>query len=54
MWEWMQQDVPARNLHEEEGGLHDQQIRRDAVPHVIEAVGKSKYCTPRVDFALPK
>ena len=45
MWDWMQRYVPARNDHEEEGGLHEEQSRRGAVSVGIEAARKGKYCT---------
>ena len=40
MWNWMQSDVPARNPHEEEGGLHAEQTRRKASSVTIEAARK--------------
>ena len=46
MWDWMQSDVPARNPHEEEGGLRAEQTRRCAISGTIEAAQKRKYCTP--------
>ena len=46
MWDWMRQDVPARNPHEEEGGLRAEQTRRGAISVTIEAARKRKYCTP--------
>ena len=42
----MGQDVPARNLHEEEGGLHAEQTRRGAISVTMEAAQKRKYRTP--------
>ena len=46
MWDWMRRDLPTRNPHEEEGGLHAEQTRRGAISVTIEAARKRKYSTP--------
>ena len=46
MWDWMRQDVPARNPHEEEEGLYEEQTRRGAISVTIKAARKRKYRTP--------
>ena len=46
MWDWMRRDLPARNPHEEESGLHAEQTRRSAISVTIKAAQKRKYCTP--------
>ena len=46
MWDWMLHDVPARNPHEEAGGLHAEQTRRGAISVTIEAARKRKYRKP--------
>ena len=45
MWNWMRRDLPARNPHEEEGGLHAEQTHRGAISVTIEPARKRKYCT---------
>ena len=46
MWDRMQRDLPARNPHDKEGGLHADQTRRGTISVTIEAARKRKYCTP--------
>ena len=45
----MRRDLPARNPHEEEWGLHAEHTRRGAISVTIEAARKRKYCSP-VEF----